>query len=253
MRLVAAPPKINCPHCGSVATIRTSRPVSRITRELYCQCVSLVEVARTLSQPPDPEVARQLAGVLSRSRTPPDTATPAASVAGGPNITLSEAFANGLRPLTPLARCPRILLPSKQRWAGVETRYLQADGRFRGFFCPYRLCAPFLWRAGRGQLRLGRLPVGRFSTPAVWPATPHVEMNGGLSHYRKPPCLMLPLVLSNPLSLKSPLSSAPPCAMPSPPRLTAPRSMWQALRCWPSPLSPIGIYRPRESRRNQAS
>ncbi|MHC6086105.1 ogr/Delta-like zinc finger family protein [Ralstonia solanacearum] len=54
MRLVAAPPKINCPHCGSVATIRTSRPVSRITRELYCQCVSLVEVARTLSQPPRP-------------------------------------------------------------------------------------------------------------------------------------------------------------------------------------------------------
>ncbi|WP_328514659.1 DUF1484 domain-containing protein, partial [Ralstonia solanacearum] len=71
----------------------------------------------------------------------------------------------------------------------------------------------------------------------VWPATPHVEMSGGLSHYRKPQCLMLPLVLSNPLSLKSSLSSAPPCAMPSPRRLTAPRSMWQALRCWPSPLS----------------
>ncbi|RIJ88259.1 transcriptional regulator [Ralstonia solanacearum] len=65
--------KINCPHCGSVATIRTSRPVSRITRELYCQCsnvicghtfVSLVEVVRTHSpsSTPDPEVARQLAG-----------------------------------------------------------------------------------------------------------------------------------------------------------------------------------------------
>ncbi|MEF9406949.1 hypothetical protein, partial [Ralstonia solanacearum species complex bacterium KE055] len=60
--------------------------------------------------------------------------TPAASAVGSPNITLSEAFANGLRPLTPLARCPRILLPSKQRWSGVETRHLQADGRFRGFF-----------------------------------------------------------------------------------------------------------------------
>ncbi len=59
-------PKINCPHCGSVATIRTSRPVSRITQELYCQCsnvicghtfVSLVEVVRTLSpsSTPDPE------------------------------------------------------------------------------------------------------------------------------------------------------------------------------------------------------
>ncbi|WP_328514505.1 ogr/Delta-like zinc finger family protein [Ralstonia solanacearum] len=57
LRLVAAPPKINCPHCGRVATIRTSRSVSRITRELYCQCsnvicchtfVSLVDVVRTL-------------------------------------------------------------------------------------------------------------------------------------------------------------------------------------------------------------
>lgn len=64
--------KINCPHCSSVALIRTSRPVSRFTRELYCQCsnlncahtfVALTEVVRTLapSNTPDPEVAQQLA------------------------------------------------------------------------------------------------------------------------------------------------------------------------------------------------
>ena len=64
--------KINCPHCSSVALIRTSRPVSRFTRELYCQCsnlncahtfVALTEVVRTLapSNTPDPEVALQLA------------------------------------------------------------------------------------------------------------------------------------------------------------------------------------------------
>ena len=64
--------KINCPHCSSVALIRTSRPVSRFTRELYCQCsnlncahtfVALTEVVRMLapSNTPDPEVALQLA------------------------------------------------------------------------------------------------------------------------------------------------------------------------------------------------
>ncbi|AXV85631.1 ogr/Delta-like zinc finger family protein [Ralstonia solanacearum] len=64
--------RIHCPHCASVAHIRTSRPVSRFTRELYCQCsnlacghtfVALTEVVRTLSpsNTPDPEVAQQLA------------------------------------------------------------------------------------------------------------------------------------------------------------------------------------------------
>lgn len=64
--------KINCPHCSSVANIRSSRRVTRFTRELYCQCsnlecghtfVALTEVVRTLapSNTPDPEVARQLA------------------------------------------------------------------------------------------------------------------------------------------------------------------------------------------------
>ncbi|WP_348635837.1 ogr/Delta-like zinc finger family protein [Cupriavidus sp. AcVe19-1a] len=66
------PMKMNCPHCGAVAHIRSSRTVSRMTRELYCQCtnltcghtfVGLVEVVRTLSPSsnPDPEIAKQLA------------------------------------------------------------------------------------------------------------------------------------------------------------------------------------------------
>ncbi|SDC10155.1 Ogr/Delta-like zinc finger [Cupriavidus sp. YR651] len=65
--------RMDCPHCGSKSNIRSSRPVSRMTRELYCQCtnldcghtfVSLVEVVRTLSPSsiPDPDIARQLAG-----------------------------------------------------------------------------------------------------------------------------------------------------------------------------------------------
>ncbi|QBC32402.1 transcriptional regulator [Pandoraea sp. XY-2] len=65
--------KLVCPHCDSVANIRSSRPLSRMTRELYCQCtklecghtfMSLVEVVRTLSPSsiPNPEIAKQLAG-----------------------------------------------------------------------------------------------------------------------------------------------------------------------------------------------
>ncbi|MHA6844252.1 ogr/Delta-like zinc finger family protein [Ralstonia syzygii] len=64
--------RIHCPHCESIAPIRSSRPVSRCTRELYCQCsnlacghtfVALTEVVRTLapSNTPDPEVTQQLA------------------------------------------------------------------------------------------------------------------------------------------------------------------------------------------------
>lgn len=76
--------RMDCPHCGSKSSIRTSRPVSRMTRELYCQCtnldcghtfVSLVEVVRTLSPSsiPDPDIARQLAGRSSaRGMPPPD-------------------------------------------------------------------------------------------------------------------------------------------------------------------------------------
>lgn len=65
--------KLVCPHCDSRALIRSSRPLSRMTRELYCACtkiecghtfMSLVEVVRTLSPSgtPNPEIAKQLAG-----------------------------------------------------------------------------------------------------------------------------------------------------------------------------------------------
>ncbi|VVE12338.1 transcriptional regulator [Pandoraea morbifera] len=70
--------KLVCPHCDSRAHIRSSRPLSRVTRELYCQCtklecghtfMSLVEVVRTLSpsSTPNPDVAKQLAGGTDRS------------------------------------------------------------------------------------------------------------------------------------------------------------------------------------------
>ncbi|ALF87745.1 MULTISPECIES: ogr/Delta-like zinc finger family protein [Ralstonia solanacearum species complex] len=64
--------KINCVHCGSIATIRITKQTSPITWELYCQCpdvfcahtfVSVVEIIRTCSPSlnPNPEVERQLA------------------------------------------------------------------------------------------------------------------------------------------------------------------------------------------------
>lgn len=75
--------RMNCPHCGSKSSIRTSRPISRMTRELYCQCtnlncghtfVSLVEVVRTLSPSciPDPDIARQLAGRSANAMPAPE-------------------------------------------------------------------------------------------------------------------------------------------------------------------------------------
>jgi len=65
--------RVTCPHCESVANIRTSRVVSRVTRELHCQCtnlhcghtfVSLLEAVRTIapSNTPDPLVTQQLKG-----------------------------------------------------------------------------------------------------------------------------------------------------------------------------------------------
>lgn len=38
--------RIKCPHCGSIATIRTSRAFSEITREASAQCTN-VECAHT--------------------------------------------------------------------------------------------------------------------------------------------------------------------------------------------------------------
>lgn len=59
--------KLNCPHCKLRLKIRTSRPVTALTRELYCQCENidcaytckaLVSILHTLtpSLNPDPGV-----------------------------------------------------------------------------------------------------------------------------------------------------------------------------------------------------
>jgi len=74
--------RVTCPHCESVANIRTSRPVTRLTRELHCQCtnlecghtfVSLLEAVRTISpsNTPDPMVTRQLRTCTSRRANVP--------------------------------------------------------------------------------------------------------------------------------------------------------------------------------------
>lgn len=77
--------RMDCPHCGSKSNIRSSRSVTRMTRELYCQCTnldcghtfaSLVEVVRTLSPSsiPDPDIARQLAGRSANAAPMPEQA-----------------------------------------------------------------------------------------------------------------------------------------------------------------------------------
>lgn len=59
--------KLNCPHCAQRLKIRTSRPVTRQTSELYYQCENvscaftckaLLSIVHTLapSQSPDPSV-----------------------------------------------------------------------------------------------------------------------------------------------------------------------------------------------------
>lgn len=54
--------RVMCPHCGSKATIRTSRQLSDLVRSSYCQCsnsscghtfVTHTEVVRTISLPPE--------------------------------------------------------------------------------------------------------------------------------------------------------------------------------------------------------
>lgn len=62
---------LNCPHCQHKAIIRTSKKVSDLTREAYCQCSNLacghtfravLEVVETISPSavPDPVVSAQL-------------------------------------------------------------------------------------------------------------------------------------------------------------------------------------------------
>ena len=62
---------VTCPHCGHRATIRTSKAITRVTREAFCQCtnlacghtfVAVMEIVRTISPSavPDPLIASQL-------------------------------------------------------------------------------------------------------------------------------------------------------------------------------------------------
>lgn len=37
--------RLKCPHCGSNATIRTSRKLSEVSTELYCHCTNVEECA----------------------------------------------------------------------------------------------------------------------------------------------------------------------------------------------------------------
>lgn len=69
---------IQCPHCLHVAKIRTSRAISKLTREVFCQCTNLAcghtfrtvnEVVQTISPSavPDPVVEQQLLPASRRS------------------------------------------------------------------------------------------------------------------------------------------------------------------------------------------
>lgn len=63
--------RIKCPHCKGTARIRTSRVISDLTKDLYCQCenvmcghtfVASVETVRTISPSatPDPLINLQI-------------------------------------------------------------------------------------------------------------------------------------------------------------------------------------------------
>lgn len=63
--------RITCPHCGELATIRSSKPLSKLAKEAMCQCknmacghifVANIEVVRTILSPlfPDPLVDAEL-------------------------------------------------------------------------------------------------------------------------------------------------------------------------------------------------
>ncbi|MBV8271636.1 MAG: ogr/Delta-like zinc finger family protein [Cupriavidus sp.] len=102
--------KMSCPHCGANANIRSSRRISRITRELYCQCtnlecghtfVGLVEVVRTVSPSatPDPEIARQLAARSAPAEQRQAHPTPPANAKAVVHYTRSDAPKPSLTPI----------------------------------------------------------------------------------------------------------------------------------------------------------
>lgn len=74
---------IACPHCHSRAIIRTSRAMTLLTRDAYCQCTNLacghtfravLEIVETISPSavPDPDVSAKLlhTGQSSPARRP---------------------------------------------------------------------------------------------------------------------------------------------------------------------------------------
>ncbi|MBU1666154.1 MAG: ogr/Delta-like zinc finger family protein [Gammaproteobacteria bacterium] len=72
---------IACPHCHSRAIIRTSRAMSPLTRDAYCQCTNLAcghtfravtEIVETISPSavPDPEIVEKLSPA-KRPHPPP--------------------------------------------------------------------------------------------------------------------------------------------------------------------------------------
>lgn len=82
--------RIICPHCKGTAKIRTSRAVSELTKDLYCQCqnvmcghtfVAHVSAVRTISPSatPDPLVELQIGKRQGDSRPKPKPGLP------GPN------------------------------------------------------------------------------------------------------------------------------------------------------------------------
>ena len=73
--------RIICPHCKSIAKIRTSKTMTALTRELRIQCinvecghtfVAVLEMVRTIrpSGTPDPLIAQQLHGALPEPEPP---------------------------------------------------------------------------------------------------------------------------------------------------------------------------------------
>lgn len=79
---------VTCPHCKSRALIRTSRQLTALVKEVYCQCQNLmcghtfvahVEAVRTISPSatPDPQVALQISNRVTETSTKQTPALPA--------------------------------------------------------------------------------------------------------------------------------------------------------------------------------
>lgn len=77
---------ITCPHCQARALIRTSRPLTALVREAYCQCTNLacghtfkivVEAVQTLSPSAVPNQDPAIVAALGSKTLPPTPVRPA--------------------------------------------------------------------------------------------------------------------------------------------------------------------------------